>query len=188
MTPPPADPLNRSVIRVETLDRETSHPVSLSPDAAEAEALVRDFQVVSLGGLALEGELAPEGARGWRLAARLTGQVGQVCVVTLEPLENTVEEEVTRLWLPEREIGPETGDIDPDAPEAPEPLGDSIDLMAVIRETLALAIDPYPRAPGAERVEKSFGPEGAEPLTDEAARPFAALAGLRARMDPGEGD
>lgn len=80
--------------------------------------------------------------------------------------------------------------LDPPAPgesEMPddeaEALPAALDLGGVMLEALALALPPYPRAPGAEPgaetgaktgAKTRAGP-GAEPPTDEALRPFAGL-------------
>ncbi len=69
------------------------------------------------------------------------------------------------------------------ADETREPLPAAIDLMAVAAEALALALPPYPRAPGAVLGDARFAEDGATPLSDEDARPFAGLAALRERMD-----
>ena len=68
--------------------------------------------------------------------------------------------------------------IDPAAPDPPEAMTDGgIDLGAVVEEAFVLAIDPYPRAPGAALPTES----GTAPAADDS--PFAALAALR----PGKG-
>ena len=52
--------------------------------------------------------------------------------------------------------------------------GGAIDLGGAIADTLALALDPYPRSAGAEAALKDAGV-----LTEEQAGPFAALAQLK---------
>jgi len=55
--------------------------------------------------------------------------------------------------------------------------GTAIDLGEAVAETLALSLDPYPRAPNAEEALKAAGVK-----SEEEAGPFAALAGLRDKM------
>ena len=55
-------------------------------------------------------------------------------------------------------------------------VGGVADLSELIIETLALAIDPYPREPNAELPEEAFDPDGAEEL------PFAQLKPLRDKL------
>jgi len=97
------------------------------------------------------------------------GQVGQTCVVTLDPIESAVHEDINLLFLPGAPEPHAEGETDEDAPE---PLVDGrIDLGAIAIEFLMLGIDPYPRKPGV-----AFEP----PKSDsDGAHPFAALAALR---------
>ncbi len=122
-------------------------------------------------------DLAPHGAQGLRVTGRVAARVGQTCVVTLDPIENEVDENVNVLFAPPMEApadregatGVAEKNIDPDAPE---PLaGDVIDLGSLAIEFLLLGIDPYPRKPGV-----AFEPQ---PAKDAGAHPFAALAALK---------
>jgi len=67
--------------------------------------------------------------------------------------------------------------------ETAEPLAAEIDLRAVMTEALALALPPYPRAPGAEAEHRKALPRDADPTHDAPPRPFAALAGLKKKLD-----
>jgi hypothetical protein len=116
---------------------------------------------------------------GLRVVGLVKGRVGQTCVVTLEPIENAVDEEVDLLFSPDAPIAPEGGEPahqtvghTADEDEPPEPLiGGAIDLGAIATEFLMLGIDPYPRKQGAEF---------AAPAGDtETEHPFAALAALK---------
>jgi uncharacterized metal-binding protein YceD (DUF177 family) len=116
-------------------------------------------------------DLARHG-NGLRATGRVSATVEQICVVTLEPVENQVEESIDVIFAPSS-----TGDSDGpnallEADEPPEVLSDgTADLGAIATEFLLLGIDPYPRKPGVE-----FAP----PLDERtAATPFAALAKLK---------
>lgn len=149
----------------------------------EAPAAVR-AALAPLGGLRDLPELTAvfdvtrRGA-GLRVLGRVKARVGQTCVVTLEPVENAVDEEIDLLFSPDVPAVPEgdgghhqTIGHTADEDEGPEPLvGGAIDLGAIASEFLMLGIDPYPRKPGAE-----FEP----PARDAGAEhPFAALAALK---------
>ena len=88
-----------------------------------------------------------------RLRGRLHAEIVQTCVITLEPVENTVEESFEILFKPRSaDTGPDAaaleGEADPMA--AAQPLdGDSVDIAEVVAGELAIAIDPYPRKTGA---------------------------------------
>ena len=106
---------------------------------------------------------------GLHVTGRVTGEVGQTCVVTLEPLTNAVYEEVDLAFLPDAPEPLAEGDPDEDAPE-PLVRG-RIDLGAIATEFLMLGVDPYPRKDGA-----SF--DAPQP-DDDTPHPFAALAALK---------
>ncbi|SRR5579885_1501383 len=116
-------------------------------------------------------DLTRRGA-GAHVAGRVSALVGQTCVVSLEPMESKVEEDVDVTFAPAAAQPTE-------AEEAPEPLIDgSLDLGAVATEFLLLAIDPYPRKAGV-RFEPPKIEEGGE-------RPFAALATLKKGLGGGK--
>jgi hypothetical protein len=110
---------------------------------------------------------------GLHVAGHVTATAGQTCVVTLEPIENAIEEDVDLLFQPGAPPAPSVGDHRAETEqEPPEPLvGDTIDLGEIASEFLVLGIDPYPRKPGAEF---------SSPAADSAGEhPFAALAVLK---------
>ncbi|MEM9781486.1 MAG: DUF177 domain-containing protein [Pseudomonadota bacterium] len=161
--------------------------VELRPEAAERAAIADYLGLAALEQLAFRAEITPQD-EGWLLAGRLSAALSQPCVVTLEPVPSEIETTMERRYLPG--VTPPAGneiELDADADAAPEALGDAIDVAAPMIETLALSLDPFPRAPGAEHGTRSYGPPGAEPLTDEAAKPFAGLAALKTRIG-GNGD
>jgi len=109
-----------------------------------------------------------------KVRGTVRAKVGQTCVVTLEPMENEVSEDIDLLFSP-----PVDPLLDPEAArktekgEPPEPLDEgNLDLGTIATEFLILGLDPYPRKPGAE-----FDlPKGRD---EEPAHPFAALAALK---------
>jgi uncharacterized metal-binding protein YceD (DUF177 family) len=123
-------------------------------------------------------ELTRHGSEGLHVVGTLSATVGQTCVVTLDPIENEIEETIDLIFAPaQAAIAVSTG-IEDVAVEAPDPLtGGMVDLGAIATEFLMLAIDPYPRKPGA-----MFEPP-APP--DDSSNPFAALAALK---NPGRRD
>jgi uncharacterized metal-binding protein YceD (DUF177 family) len=106
---------------------------------------------------------------GVQVMGKVSAQVGQNCVVTLEPIESDVDEQVDLMFAPAVAAGGKAKG------EPPEPLvGGAVDLAAVATEFLLLGVDPYPRKAGAE-----FAPPKVE--EDAAAHPFAALEALKKR-------
>jgi len=94
----------------------------------------------------------------------LDAQIVQTCIVTLDELAEQVEERFTVHFVGDPSLLDET---DPLAPDRLLYEGTSLDLGEAAAEQLALAMDPYPRAPGAAL------PEAARADADN---PFSGLA------------
>ncbi len=177
-------------------DTEFSRPVAAdamvpgarfegTASAEERAALAGRFGVEAVRSLGFRAEALTWGPSGVRLRGVAEAALTQVCVVTLEPIETRIAEPFERFFAPPEQIAQAGALLDSDLDEAPEPLGAAVDVGEVAAETVALAIDPYPRAPGAAFDGVLSAPPGVEPLTDEQARPFAGLAALKARGEGG---
>lgn len=127
----------------------------------------------AIAGLTASFEVTRRGA-GLHVVGEVKAQVEQTCVVTLEPVQNDIDEEVDLLFvpgIPEPRADGETDD------ELPEPLvDDRIDLGAIATEFLVLGIDPYPRKPGVAFEAPKAKTNGVHP--------FAALAALKKDQGP----
>lgn len=139
---------------------------TLEAGEAERAALARRFGIPEVGRLRAVLRLRPESDGAVRAEGRLEADVVQLCVVTLEPVPQSVEEEVAIRFLPP---GREPRD-DPDEPDEIATENGVADLGEAVAEQLALALDPYPRAPGAVLPEEA---------QETAEHPMAALAKLR---------
>lgn len=153
--------------------------VTITADAAELVALARQWDVPEVRSFAAEFQIQRWKRDGVRLKGRVQADIVQACVVTLEPVEDKIDEPVDAVFVPEgsklaRAPNIEGGEmlLDPDGPDSPETFeGDAIDAGAVAAEYAAMAIDPYPRKAGAmfsAHVESSEE-DDAKPS------PFAAL-------------
>jgi hypothetical protein len=168
---------------VRTVSRKRPYPFTISPDREEALAIAQFLGLKALRALRFRGELLPVGEECWRVEGELRAEVVQQCVATLEPVTAVVEEAVAREYVPEAEYRPPAEiDFDPDAEDEPDPFGNAIDPGQLAIESLALVLDPYPRAPGVARVEYLAAPPGATPLSDQNLKPFAKLAVLKDRF------
>jgi len=134
----------------------------------ELAALAARLGLVALDALEAEIALAPAPGGAVRARGILRARVVQACVVTLEPVPQAVEAPIDWRVLPPGEAPSDEMDSGPDEIES-EPDG-SVDLGEALVQELALSLDPYPRAPGAEVPGEA---------RDEAPSPFAGLAGLR---------
>lgn len=165
-----------------TLDQipETGLHMEIAAPDSVLPAVARMAGVRSVAKLTAIFDLSRRGA-GIQVDGHVSGRVGQTCVISLEPMESAVEEDIDLRFEPMAADAPEVSaehSADPDE-EPPEPLiGGKIDLGAIAIEFLMLGLDPYPRKPGAQ-----FAPPKVE---EAAAHPFAALAALK--KGPGEGN
>ena len=98
-----------------------------------------------------------------------------------------IEEDVTRNYLAQMPEIPPGEEIEMPENENEEPLPDVLELYDVVFEALSIALPVYPRADGASLNQSVFGPPGRDPLTDDAIKPFAGLAGLRDKLAKGDG-
>jgi uncharacterized metal-binding protein YceD (DUF177 family) len=152
------------------------HDVEIVATRAECEALAARYSLLSLDSLSAQltvrkdigGEIVVEG--------RLQAQLVQACVVTLEPVSDTLEATFDQRYTLHPTDPEDDLEIGPDDIEPPEPvIGDSIDLGELVAQYLFLSINPYPRAPDAD----AQSAEIASKTQDDG--PFAALAQLRDR-------
>ncbi len=144
--------------------------------------------LVELSSFDVDFRLISCGLRRFKLSGRLTADLVQNCVVTLEPVKSRIEEAFEVEFWPLDEVeqleageGPEDADVPLDGPE-PLPETGLIDVGQVAYEVLASAIDPYPRKPGAEF---SWAENAKEDDSQEGNKPFANLDVMLRRNDPG---
>lgn len=156
--------------------------IELEPPAGWRAELAEHLAIGGIRKLRLSGTLVPEGGGDWRLTARLGATVVQACVVTLAPVTSRIEEEVSRLYLADMPEMPEGAEVEMPEDVSLEALGAVIDLGVVIAEELALALPPYPRAEGVAFDGQLAAAPGVAPMTDDDAKPFAGLKGLRDKL------
>ncbi len=153
--------------------------VHVSANDAELRALAELWRVDGVSSLDADLQIARWKKDGVKIKGEVRAHIVQTCVVTLEPVESHIREQVEAILVPEgsrlaRQADTDGGEmiVDPDGPDLPDTFtGDTIDAGAVVSEHVALAIDPYPRKPGAafgERIESSAA-------DDERPNPFAVL-------------
>lgn len=160
--------------------------VRVAATAEECAALARDLDLPAIARLGAELLVKPWGRSGFRVTGRLSAAVTQTCVVTLDPVDQSVEEELDLRFVPPAEAAryePKRNadgeiELDADAVDAPDVLeGGTLDLGALVEEHLVLGLDPYPRKPG---VTFDTAPEeAAEAPAPAPASPFAALSRLK---------
>ncbi|HRK25157.1 MAG TPA: YceD family protein [Beijerinckiaceae bacterium] len=164
------DPLGRPVLAASI--PATGLAFTVTPDAAEREALARALDLVSVDRLTADFQLRAAAGGLYEVSGMLRAEVRPRCVVTLEPFSLVIDEPVSIRFADaaapaaRRAATPAPADLDDDPPDPVE--NGMIDLGRVTTEFLSLALPIYPRAPGAE-----FAASG----EDGPASPFAVLAG-----------
>lgn len=162
-------------VAVDNIPETGLHIEAKAPAEVRAQ-LVKLANLRDLPHLSAVFDLTRRGG-GVHVAGQVKARVGQTCVVTLEPLENDLDEPINVLFAPRLEVAAKDDGADRRAgdEEPPEPLIEGkVDLGAVATEFLLLGIDPYPRTAGAEFA--------AVKTADDSARPFAALEALKKRL------
>jgi uncharacterized metal-binding protein YceD (DUF177 family) len=150
---------------------------------AERRAIADAFNLISVDALAADVELRRSAAGLIVVDGVLRADVVHTCVVSLDPAPQRIDEpfHVTLAPAGSNEAPPEPKPgaevlVDPERDTPEVVAGPTIDIGAIVIEHFSLALDPYPRAPGAQLP--------AEPATGAdapAESPFAALAGLKTR-------
>lgn len=166
-------PLSAAEVPPEGLD------LSIVATEAERDALARLNSLPAV--LSFEARLR---ARRWRgdgleIEGELSAEIRQTCVLTLEAFDSTIVQPIDIRFAPAKEAPPARSrraapepepEEDISGEDPPDPLiGGVADLGAVASEFFTLALDPYPRRPGAEFVEPAPAAGG------EAISPFAKL-------------
>lgn len=162
----------------------------------ERLALAAELEILEVTALDVTYRIASGGRRRdgasrspeLRLTGTLTADVVQACVATLEPVAAHIEEPITIELRAAAEIDP-AAPVDPLEEADLEPLDadGSIPLGRIVYEILAAALDPFPRAPGAE-FNWTDPADQADAGTAAKPSPFAALARLKTKAASGKDD
>jgi Large ribosomal RNA subunit accumulation protein YceD len=165
MTTALARPLSRPTPVADLPTEGIEMTVDSTPE--EREALARDFKVPAVHALTGTFRLSG-GLRRVHVSGRVEATVTQVCVVTLEPFDSDIREEVDVEFA----SGGGTAPAPPQGKDPPDEIvNGTIDLGVLTAEFLALGLDPYPRKPG---VDFAF-----DAGDDRPESPFAALEKLK---------
>ena len=162
--------------------------ISLVADDEARAGLAQSYDVVSVEAFRIDGMIRSLGPGRFHLSARIRAEITQECVVTLEPVQTSIDEAVDQEFAQEsnapshmqaRRRPDAAGDDDDDGievdPDAPEPFrGIQCDVTPFLLECFSLAIPDYPRKRGASVAEDAMSePEELSSL----ARQLLALKG-----------
>ena len=149
--------------------------LDLVADEAERTAIAARLALTSLARLEAHVVLARDG-KTVRCEGRVKARLTQACIASGDPVEASVDEPFVVAFIP----APVTSVPEPEVELGADDLdtvfhdGSAIDLGGAIVDTLALALDPYPRGPTAAAALQAAGI-----LREDEAGPFAVLARLK---------
>src|SRR5471030_949171 len=180
-----ADPWSIPIVVAQIPDTGLHREFEAGPATRAAMADVAGLREVLSAQASLD--VTPKGGGRIHVAGRVQARIGQTCVVSLDPIENNIDEPIDLIFAPPEQI-PELSDLvdeaaesDSEIPDPPEPIINGvIDLGRLATDALFLAVDPYPRRPDAV-FEPPVVPEDPED------HPFAALKALQLDAKPGAG-
>lgn len=141
--------------------------IEAKPD--ELPAIAARLHVLALESLHCAFRLRRVGASTVEAEGALRAQVTETCVVSLDPFSHDVAETFTVHFVPP---GAEDDNPDPEAVDQIPYAGAAADLGEAAVEQLALALDPFPRKPGAALPAEA---------SEETPNPFAALLARRSQ-------
>lgn len=177
-----ADPWSIPVVVAQIPDTGLHRGFEASPATRAAMADVAGLREVLSAQASLD--VTPKGGGRVHVTGRVQARIGQTCVVSLDPIENDIDEAIDLIFAPPEQIPEmaalvdEAAESDSEIPDPPEPIENGmIDLGRVATDALFLAVDPYPRKPDAVF----------EPLVvaeDPEDHPFAALKALQIDAKP----
>ena len=176
------DPWSVLVVVAQLPDTGLHRDIEADPAARASMAEVAGLREVLSASASLD--VTPQSGGRIHVTGHVRARIGQTCVVTLDPIENDIDEPIDVVFAPPEQI-PQLSDLVDDAaesdveiPDPPEPIVNGVvDLGRLVTDAVFLAVDPYPRRPDAV-----FEPliEAADPED----HPFAALKGLQVDAKP----
>jgi hypothetical protein len=177
-----ANPWSVPVVVAQIPDTGLHREFAANPNQRRAIADLGGLRDVQSANASLDLTLMRQGRV--HVVGRVTARVGQTCVVTLDPIENDIDEAIDLIFAPPEQI-PALADLVDDAaesdaeiPDPPEPIeGGVIDLGRLATDSLFLGIDPHPRKPDAVFSAPAV-PDDPED------HPFAALKALKSDPKP----
>ena len=170
-------------IRLDSMP-SSGRDLALVVDAADRLAVAEQLGITAVEKLEVKLH-AVRFKGGIRVTGRLAATTVQPSVVSLEPVTEQIAEPIERVFLPggEKDFAVAADAeifVDLEGEDVPDHFeGNEADLSALIIETLALAIDQYPRLPG-----ESLGALR-DPGDTESDLPFAGLKILKTPEDKG---
>jgi uncharacterized metal-binding protein YceD (DUF177 family) len=174
------EPLFDAIVRIDRLP-SGGRSLDVSLDEPTRAVLADQLQISAVESFEAKLTVAPLRG-GIRALGRLRARIVQPSVVTFEPVAQDIDEPIDRVFLPDaQDHHPTPGSevfVDLEDEDFPDHIdGPEVDLSALLIESLALAIDPYPRLAGESLDALGLNGDGI------ASGPFATLGKLKKSTD-----
>jgi uncharacterized metal-binding protein YceD (DUF177 family) len=170
------------LIVMSQLSQNRIHKFSIKFDSKDMLDCQNLLDLRKISKVTISGEISAEGSQNWLLNAKVGASITQACVVTTDDVNTRIDQDIVRHYFADLETHEENfsgeEDLDADAEHIP----DEINLLDITLETITLNINDFPRKDGIVIEPVLSAPEGVKPLTDDAVKPFAGLAGLRDKL------
>jgi hypothetical protein len=142
-----ADPWSVPIVVAQIPDTGLHRDIEAGPAARAGMAELAGLREILFARASLD--VTPKGGGRFHVLGRVQARVGQTCVVTLDPIENDVDEPIDLIFAPPEQI-PQLADLIDDAaesdteiPDPPEPIeSGAIDLGRLATDALLLGLDP----------------------------------------------
>jgi hypothetical protein len=177
-----ADPWSVPIVVEQLPDTGLHRDIEADPAARASMAEVAGLREVLSARASLD--VTPQRGGRVHVTGHVRARIGQTCVVTLDPIENEIDEPIDlEFALPDQipqlsDLVDDATESDVEIPDPPEPIVKGvIDLGRLATDAIFLAVDPYPRRP-----DVVFEPliEAADPED----HPFAVLKALQVDAKP----
>jgi hypothetical protein len=177
-----AEPWSVPVIVAQIPDTGLHREIEADQATRDAMAVVAGLREIRSASASLD--VTPERGGRVHISGRVRARIGQTCVVSLDPIENDIDEAIDLIFAPPEQIRElanlvdEAAESDAEIPDPPEPIVNGvIDLGRLATDALFLGVNPYPRRPDAvfEPLVVAADPED---------HPFAALKALKPDAKP----
>jgi len=155
-------------------------------DPQNAQQLTDALDLIEVKKLSFEGVLSPLGKSDWTLEGDIGATVVQACRLSLAPVPARLDTTVHRHFSQSLVTADYEAEMEMPSDDDRDPLPDQLHLIDVLIEVLSLELPDFPTADGAAFESKVFADRGIRPMTDDDAKPFAGLAGLKDKLTPRE--
>ena len=178
---------NQNKLVVSKLISQKGHKFNLSPRKDTLQEISEKLDVLLLKTLSFSGQIYPINSHDLKLNARLNAVVIQTCGISLEPMKTTLETNVTRIFS--RDWDESKLRLDETSMETSiERQKETINLMEILIEELALEIPVYPKSKTYLETSTNSDYWIDEKEVGSGNKPFAILSDLKKKMSAQKDD